>query len=370
MEKKELALGMMRLPVDGAGKIDFQETNRLVDYFLEQGFRRFDTAELYHDAQSEDAVRECVIKRHKRNAVEIADKLSSWRIPDGMTAEEFFQKQLKKVDVDYFDRYLLHSVEEKIYDDAEKKGYFDFIFQKKEQGFIREAGFSFHGTPELLDSVLKKYPEVDVVQLQINYVDWDHPSIRSRECYEIARKYGKKILVMEPVKGGFLANLSSEARNLLTSYAPDRSVASWAIRFAASLDGVDTVLSGISNMEQMVDNTALMKNFEPLSDEELKVIGMVRASLKKIPLIGCTGCGYCLSACPLELPISGFFQVVNNARLFGDAPQIFQSYRYHAAKHKPADCVKCGCCTSVCPQHLDIPGHLSDLASWAGRNGL
>ncbi|MBQ7404498.1 MAG: aldo/keto reductase [Lentisphaeria bacterium] len=368
--KKELALGMMRLPVDGGKKIDFKETNRLVDYFLEQGFRKFDTAELYHDTLSEHAVRDCIVKRHKRDSFEIADKLTSWRIPEGMTAEDFFRKQLEVTQAEYFDRYLLHSVEPEIFKTAEEKGYFDFIFQKKAEGIVREAGFSFHGLPELLDQVLTKYPETDFVQLQINYIDWDNLSIRSRECYETARKHGKKVLIMEPVKGGLLANLPAEGAEILKSAAPERSIASWALRFAAGLDGVDTVLSGISNMEQMIDNTELMKNFEPLSDEELKVLGKLRAYLTKIPMVECTGCGYCLSACPLELPISGYIKVLNNAQLFGKADGVVHSYRWLTAKHKPSDCVKCECCTGVCPQHLDIPGHLARLAGWAERNGL
>lgn len=368
--KKELALGMMRLPVDNNGKIDFQETNRLTDYFLEQGFRRFDTAELYHDTCSEHAVRECIVKRHKRDTFEIADKLTSWRIPEGMTAEEFFRKQLDVTQAGYFDRYLLHSVEEKIYPAAVEKGYFDFIFEKKAAGLVRETGFSFHGTPELLDKVLTKYPEVDFVQLQINYIDWDNPSIRSRECYETARKHGKKILIMEPVKGGMLANLQEEGTAILRAVSPERSTASWAIRFAAGLDGVDTVLSGISNMEQMQDNVNTMKDFQPLSDDELKALGKLRAYLTRVPLVECTGCRYCVPACPLELPIPGYISTLNNAQLFGKADGVVRSYKWHAEKHKPSDCVKCECCTAVCPQHLDIPGHLERLANWVKRNGI
>lgn len=368
--QKELALGMMRLPIDSEGKIDFAETNRLVDYFLDQGFRKFDTAELYHNTFSEHAVRECIVKRHPRDSFEIADKLTSWRIPEGMTAEQFFRKQLETTGLEYFDRYLIHSVEEKIYQGILDHKYFDFLFEKKEKGLIREAGFSFHGTPELLDNVLTEYPEVDFVQLQINYIDWDHPMICSGRCYETARKHGKKILIMEPVKGGMLASLPEEAEAILKESSPEASIASWAIRFAAGLDGVDTLLSGISNMEQMQDNTALMKDFHPLSDEELKVIGKVRASLSKIPRVECTGCKYCTTACPMELPIPNFFMVLNNERMFGSIPHVKNNYKWISASHKPSDCVNCGCCTSVCPQHLDIPFHLSCLAKWAENNGL
>ena len=365
--RKELALGMMRLPTTPDGKIDFEQTNRLVDYFLEQGFRKFDTAELYHDTQSEHAIRECIVKRHDRTAYEIADKLTSWRIPEGSTAEQFFQKQLQVTGLDYFDRYLIHSLEEKLYPDVVEKRYFDFIFEKKEKGFVREAGFSFHGKPELLDQILTEYPEVDFVQLQINYIDWDNPSVRSRECYEIARKHGKKILIMEPVKGGLLATLPEEGVKLLKDVSPDASIASWAVRFAAGLDGVDTVLSGISNMEQMQDNTALMKEFQPLSDDELKALGKLRVLLNTIPRVECTGCGYCLAACPMELPIPGFISLLNNVKMFGDLPQIRNSYKICSSRHGADECANCGCCTDVCPQHLDIPLHLSCLANWAKK---
>lgn len=365
--KKELALGMMRLPTGADKKIDLDQTNRLVDYFLEQGFRRFDTAELYHDTYSEHAVRECVVKRHDRETFEVADKLSSWRIREGETAEDFFRKQLQVTGLEYFDRYLFHSLEEGLYQEALDKGYFDFIFEKKEKGFVREAGFSFHGKPELLEKVLTAYPEFEFVQLQINYADWNNPSVRSGECYEIARRHGKKILIMEPVKGGLLANLPEEGVKILKDAAPEASVASWAVRFAAGLEGVDTVLSGISNMEQMRDNVALMKDFRPLDAGELKALEQLRTFLNRIPRVECTGCGYCLSVCPEKLPIPGFISILNNVNMFGDFPSIRNSYRICSTQHKADDCVRCGACASVCPQHLDIPQHLAALAEWAGK---
>ncbi len=363
--KKELALGMMRLPVTSDKKIDYHKTNQLVDYFLEQGFRKFDTAELYHDTQSESAIRECIVKRHNRDSFEIADKLTSWRIAEDSSAEEFFRKQLQVTNLDYFDRYLLHSVEEKIYPGAVEKRYFDFILEKKARGFVREAGFSFHGKPDLLDKVLTEYPEMEFVQLQINYADWDNPSVRAGECYNVARKHGKKILIMEPVKGGLLANLPPAAVKLLKDAAPDKSIASWAVRFAAGLEGVDTVLSGISNMEQMVDNVALLKNFQPLNAAEKRTLQEVVALLTKIPRVGCTGCGYCLPVCPKNLPIPGFINILNNVKMFGDLSQIRNSYKFHATQHAADECINCKKCTNVCPQHLEIPTHLADLANWA-----
>ncbi len=368
--RKELALGMMRLPTDSEQKIDYVQTNQLIDYFLEHGFRRFDTAEIYHGTLSEVAVRECIVKRYPREAFEIADKLSSWRIPEGSTAEQFFNKQLQVSGLEYFDRYLLHSVEERLYLDIAEKRYFDFIFEKKAQGVVREAGFSFHGKPELLDKILAEYPETDFVQLQINYIDWENPAVCSRRCYEIARKYGKKVLIMEPVKGGLLAELPAEGVRMLKEISPERSVASWAIRFAAGLDGVDTVLSGISNMAQMQDNVAIMKEFDPLSDAEMKTLEQLRSFLNKNPMVACTGCGYCLGECPSELPIPGFIRLLNNSRIFGPLPQIKNAYKMHTEQHKADECVSCGRCVSVCPQHLDIPHHLSSLAAWAKENNL
>ena len=368
--KKELAFGMMRLPVDPGNKIDLALTNRMADYFLEHGFRRFDTAEIYHDTFSEAAVKECLVKRHPRDSFEVADKLSSWRIAENSNAEEFFNRQLQVTGLEYFDRYLVHSVEEKLYPDIVEKRYFDFVLEKKAKGLVREAGFSFHGKPELLDKILAEYPEMDCVQLQINYIDWENPAVRSRECYETARKYGKKILVMEPVKGGLLAELPEAGAAILKEAAPELSTASWAIRFAAGLDGVDTVLSGMSNMEQLKDNVAVMENFEPLSDDELKTLGQLRAYLHRNPMVECTGCGYCLAECPMELPVSSFIRLLNNTRIFGAIPRINNAYKAHTAKHTPADCVNCGCCTNVCPQHLDIPYHLASLAKWAKENDL
>ena len=368
--RKELALGMMRLPTGADKKIDYVQTDQLVDYFLEHGFRKFDTAELYHDTQSEIAVRECIVKRYPRESFEIADKLSSWRIPEDSTAEQFFNKQLQVTGLEYFDRYLVHSVEERLYQEIADKRYFDFVLEKKARGLVREAGFSFHGQPELLDKILAEYPEVDIVQLQINYIDWDNPAVRSRECYETARKYGKKILVMEPVKGGLLADMPTEGARMLKEAAPERSIASWAIRFAAGLDGVDTVLSGMSDMLQMQDNVAIMEKFEPLSEAELKTLDQLRAFLNKTPMVECTVCGYCLAGCPLELPIPGFIRLLNNGRIFGALPQIKRNFKAHTVTHSPDECVNCGKCVKVCPQHLDIPHHLSALAKWAKENGL
>ena len=357
-----LTFGLMRLPTLPDGSVNFDECCSLFDTFIDHGFNRFDTAVIYHNGQSEEAVQRCLAKRYSRDKFRIAHKLSSWKVPQEVKAIDFFNKQLQDCGVDFFDHYLLHSVEEKTLPDAENRKFIDFILEQKSKGLIKEAGFSFHGTPELLEEMFNKYPEFDFVQLQINYLDWDAPNVQSGKCHEIAVKNNKRILVMEPVKGGHLANLHHQAAQILKTFNPNASCASWAIRFAASLPNVESVLSGMSNMDQLQDNMSLMENFQPLSDKELEKIGEVRAFMKSIPLVECTKCNYCTNECPLELPIPSYIANLNQIQLYSDSPIVKKSYFHNIAKHHPNECVSCHCCTSVCPQHLDIPGHLERLA--------
>ena len=356
MEKMpKLGYGLMRLPeVDG--KIDLERVNGLVDTYLAAGLNYFDTAYVYHGGTSEVAVRECIVKRHPRESFTVATKLPGWSLHSFEDRDRIFEEQLERTGAGYFDFYLLHSVEDSgNYAQYEKYDCFNWAIEKKAQGLIRHLGFSFHGTPELLEKVLDLHPEVEFVQIQLNYLDWDDPVIQSGRLYEILHERNIPIIVMEPVKGGSLANISEPCAKVFSECDPDRSVASWALRFVASLPGVMTILSGMSNEEQLEDNIRTFTSFEPLSDKEQAAVTRVRGIMRDTPLIGCTACRYCTDGCPMQIDIPDIFKAVNAKRLDPKAwrPQNF----YNAMTEKggrAGDCVACGQCESVCPQHLDI----------------
>ncbi len=356
---KKLGFGLMRLPQkDGA--IDIQQTKDMVDMFLEAGFTYFDTAWAY--AGSEDAIRQALVERYPRDRFQLATKNAAWincKTRDEATAQ--LDTSLKQAGVEYFDFYLLHNLGEhrtKYFDDFDM---WSWVQEKKAEGKIRHVGFSFHSTPEELEEILTAHPEMEFVQLQINYADWDNPAIRSRECYETARRHGKPVIIMEPVKGGMLANPPESVKNVFKKADPDASCASWAIKFAASLEGIITVLSGMSSTEQMADNLSYMKGFTGLSDAERQVIDNAQAELAKIPLIPCTTCNYCAKVCPVGIGISGTFTAMNMLTLYSDKAAAKHQEEWLVGGHglKPAsDCVKCGRCEEACPQHIDIRNQL------------
>lgn len=356
-----LGFGFMRLPVSGPERtVDIAQSCEMVDRYLDNGFRWFDTAKPYHGGDSEVYLKQCVVDRHDREKIRIADKLTQWFLKDGITPEQFFQEQLARTGAGYFDRYLLHAQDKQKAKEGEENGLWDFLLSLKQRGLAREIGFSFHDTADVLDQILTNHPEMDFVQLQLNYIDWDNVSIQSRLCYEIARKHNKPIIVMEPVKGGMLSSLSNEALKILD--APERSAASWAIRYVASLPGVITVLSGMSDMTQLNDNMETIKNFEPLNENELKRIAKVCDLLNSIPLVPCTRCNYCVEKCPMELPIPNLLGVLNSYRQFGISEGVNSSYRWYSRNHKPSECIKCGLCAKECPQHLSIPDLMQELS--------
>lgn len=357
--KKELGFGLMRLPLNGE-QIDIRKVCQLVDRFLESGFIYFDTAAPYHGGKSEEVLREAVVLRHDRNAFKVADKLTQGMLQENETPKEFFEKQLSRTGLEWFDRYLLHAMDASKIAEADQKGHWNFMLSLKKQGLAKEIGFSFHDTAAVLDQVLAQHPEMDFVQLQINYADWESSGVQSRLCYETAVKYGKKVLVMEPVKGGMLAGLPPAAAKILQTARPEWSVPSWAIRFAASLPEVDTVLSGMSNDEQLEDNISTMKDFSPLNGDEQHALEAVSEILTSIPQVPCTRCGYCKDKCPVELPIPNLLGVLNNSRLFGKGPAA-NSFGWYARNHKPSDCLKCRACEAACPQHLPIADLMSEL---------
>lgn len=357
----KLGFGLMRLPlmnINDLSSINIRLFEKMVDVFIEKGFTYFDTAYVYHNGFSEKITSKALVKRYPRESFVLADKMPLWFIATNTDHEKIFAEQLERCCIEYFDNYMLHNISLDTYKKAVSLGSFDFILKKKEAGLIKKAGFSFHYNAELLDNVLQEYPEIDFVQLQINYLDWNSDSIQSRRCYETARKHGKEVIVMEPVKGGTLANIPQKAEKLFKEYAPLMSVPSWAIRYAASLEGVSTVLSGMSNMEQMLDNTSFMENFVPLNNEEYAIIENATKTILSMAAIQCTSCQYCVDFCPANIPIPKYFSLYNNKKQVGNLKLYVQDqyYKDYAKTFgKASDCINCGICKSHCPQMLDIP---------------
>lgn len=313
----KLGFGLMRLPKLADGRsIDVEQTKKMVDLFLEAGGTYFDTAYVYDNGRSEEAIREALVKRYPRESYTLCTKLCAWlQCHDEKSAKQQFYTSLERTQAGYFDYYLLHALQAENYKKYDQYHIWEFVKEQKEKGLIRHFGFSFHAGPKLLEQLLTDHPEVDFIQLQINYADWENPDVASRECYEIARKHGKSITVMEPVKGGALANPIPDVKKIFDKADPDVSYASWAIRYAASLDGIITVLSGMSNIAQMEDNLSYMKNFKPLSEAEQETVRRAQFALSKSDSIKCTGCHYCTGGCPCRFPFRRSFQPVMN-RLF------------------------------------------------------
>ena len=359
-QKKKLGFGTMRLPVKRDGSIDYETYSAMADRFIAKGFCYFDTAYPYHDGQSEIALRECVVKRHKRSEFTVADKMPQWSLKTSEDLERIFTEQLEKCGLEYFDFYLLHNMNKDTYAICQKVDGFAFLRKIKADGRAKHIGFSFHDTPELLDEILGLHPEVEFVQLQINYFDWESDSIQSRKCYEVAVKHGVEVVVMEPVKGGSLANLKGKAEEMLPK---DGSNASYAIRFAATLPQVFMVLSGMSTPEQMEDNTSYMENFVPLKDEEVKLLLDVAEELRKIELIPCTDCRYCMENCPMNIAIPRIFRMVNQQRQFNLYADVKARYaKITDGFGKASECLHCGVCEMHCPQHIEIRSLLEKAA--------
>ncbi len=366
---KKLGFGLMRLPLtnpDDGGSIDMTLTNRMVDTFLERGFTYFDTAWMYCNFRSENVVKEALVDRHPRDSFTLTTKLHAGYIKTKEDRETFFKEQMRKTGVSYFDYYMIHDIGKDHYKIYNALDCFSWIQEKKKAGLARHIGFSFHDDAAFLDQVLTEHPEMEFVQLQVNYLDWENVSIQSRKCCEVAAKHGKPVIVMEPVKGGTLAKVPAAVEKSFKEYAPEMSIPSWAIRFAASQPGVSLVLSGMSDMEQVLDNTGFMTDFKPLNEEELALIRQAVRTINGGIAIPCTGCSYCTDGCPMNIPIPRYFSLYNADKQEdpekGWTSQGSYYDRLTENFGKASTCIGCGQCERVCPQHLTIRNYLKDVA--------
>lgn len=359
--KKNFGFGCMRLPMNG-DQVDIAETTRMVDEFLAQGFNYFDTAHGYIGGKSELALKECLTSRYPREAYSLTDKLTDSYFKTETDIRPFFESQLEACGVDYFDFYLMHAQNADNFKKFKACRAYETAFALKAEGRIRHVGLSFHDRAEVLDQILTEYPQIEVVQIQFNYLDYDDIAVQSRKCYEVCRKHGKPVLVMEPVKGGSLVNLPEEAKKVLDDLHGG-SPASYAIRFAAGFPGMMMVLSGMSDLEQMRDNLSYMRDFKPLNETELAAVNKVQEIFHKMNMIPCTACRYCVEGCPKQISIPDLFAIMNIKQLHHDWNADYYYEEVHTAPGRRAsDCLKCGKCEKICPQHLPIRKLLEEIA--------
>ncbi len=358
--KSKFGFGCMRLPQTDAEdptKIDQELFNEMVDLYMEHGFNYFDTSYAYHNGVSEVALRKAVVERYPRESYKICDKMPTWALTSKEDNEKFVNEMLERLGIDYFDVFFVHNINTPWYKLAENADSFEYVKNMKEKGIAKKIGFSFHDHAELLEEVLDKYADIiDIVQIQLNYLDWEDPVIESRKCYELCVKHGLDVYVMEPLKGGLLVNAPDNIKKEFNEFSPDKSIASFALRFAASLDNVKMVLSGMNQMDHLIDNINTFENFEVLSDEENEFLKKMAEKLDESVAVACSECGYCIDACPEMIPIPEYFTLYNISK---NRPEedIYKLYFDKLADEKvPADeCTYCGTCLEHCTQQIDIP---------------
>ena len=362
LSDSKFGFGLMRLPKDADNNIDIKQVKEMVDGFMASGFNYFDTAYVYKG--SEVAMKEALVDRYPRESFTIANKLHKMAFDTEEQVAQVFNESLQRCGVDYFDFYLLHAINRKLYEDYQKFGCFEYCLKQKEAGKIRHLGFSFHDDAILLDQVLREHPEIDFVQLQLNYLDWDSGVVQARKNYEVAREHNKPIVVMEPIKGGNLAVLPPHIESIFKDYNEKASIASWALRFVASLDGVMTILSGMSTPEQLEDNLKTMRDFQPINEAEASLIEKITKEYLALKTIDCTACRYCVAGCPKNILIPDVFAAYNDHKAYGKTsrPKTFYNEHTTDGHGKASDCIACRKCEQVCPQKLPIVDLLKEVA--------
>ena len=362
----KLGFGLMRLPTLPGGSqkdIDFDRVQEMVDLYMARGFTYFDTAYVYHEGHSEEVVKKCLVPKYPRDRFQVVDKIPLWNIRSYEDYEPILRTELERTGLEYLDVLFLHGIGTSQIPMLEETRGWDFLKSAKERGLTKHIGFSWHSPAADLDALLDKHPEVEVVQLQINYLDWESPEVQSHACYEACRRHGVAVTIMEPVKGGSLADPHPDVAAIFREADPKASIASWAVRFAASLEGIITVLSGMSTLEQVKDNTQTLLDFRPLSAEDRKVIAKAVAKFNDIPLIPCTGCRYCAPDCPQKINIPGVLAALNDYTKYRNAGGLRMSYSMAIGQGgKAGDCIGCRSCEEHCPQHLRITQHLRRAA--------
>lgn len=358
----KLGFGFMRLPMIGE-EIDIEQTKEMVDLFMSKGFSYFDSSWGYIGGKSEEAMKTAIVDRYPRESFQIATKCPAWIVKTEEEAKNMIWTSLKRIGAGYIDFYLLHNLGEsrtKIFDDF---GMWDYVRELKEKGLVRHIGFSIHDKADALDKILTEHPEMEFVQFQLNYADWESCSIEARKCYEVALKHNKPIVIMEPLKGGALANPVDSVKKIFKDANPTMSVASWGIRYAASLDNIVTVLSGMSSIEQVRDNVSYMEHFKPLNEDERAVVEKARQAFSAIPCIPCTSCEYCVKGCPQKIHIPNVFAAYNRKMIYDDFYHAQLFYKFSVLSGgKASDCIACGSCEGVCPQHINIIENLKTIA--------
>lgn len=369
-----IGFGLSRLPHREDGSIDMDKLTTLVDYYMQSGYHNFETAYIYEKGKSELAFKEAVSGRYPRESFWLTDKfpLQIHKGPDKW--DEIFQTSLDRTGLEYIDLYYLHAMDRSLMNEYEPKGIWDFMKKLKDQGKVKYIGFSSHDKADLIDEILTKHPEVDYVQIQLNWRDWENEDVQARKCYEAIRKHGKLLTVMEPLRGGNLGAVNPELCKPLTDQRPGQSIASWGLRFAGSWDGVKVVHSGMNDMFQLEDNLKTFQNWEPMDDREKKLLADLVIELEKVPAVACTACGYCVDGCPVKINIPRIIKLYNEYLVYKDLARARRAYPFECEALKgrglPNECIACGQCETICTQHLPIIQVLKDIHETLSTPGV